>query len=72
MIQVTRERFYKFLNENPHEVIEGLWMHSNFYICKKTGNKIAYMETSSYGAPPVYKIESDVHEDNYSVNEKLK
>lgn len=64
MIQVTKERFNKFLLNKEYEVRPGIWIHSLVYFCKNTGKQLAYLETSSWGAPDVYMIDSDVHEDN--------
>ncbi len=70
MIQVTKERFYHFLRDRVYYVTDGEWFHSKYFVCPGTGEKIAYLETSSWGAPDVYKIESrDENEGNYTTIE---
>jgi len=55
MTQVDEKEFREFLTGKLYERVPGDITHSVYYI-DLDGNKIAYMETSSYGAPDLYMI----------------
>ncbi len=56
MVEVLSKSFYDFINSRDDlKVIQGDWTHSDYWV-NGEGEKLAYMETSSYGAPPVYKL----------------
>ena len=54
-IQVGKEEFWEFVKNNTTTFIKGEWFHSEYYL-DKNNNKVAYIETSSYGAPTIYEI----------------
>lgn len=56
MKEVTKEEFYNFLKDKETTIIDGEWMHSDYWLDDKA-NKIAYRQTSSYGADTIYKID---------------
>lgn len=58
MRQVTKQVFNNFLKDKNVKRIAGDYFHSEYWI-DENNNKIAYLETSSWGAPDVYMIESD-------------
>ena len=56
MKEVTKEEFDKFLENKDYISRLGEWMHSEYLIDINTGEEIAYNESSSWGAPTIYKI----------------
>lgn len=56
MTQVNGREFDEFLNDKKYTTVQGNVTHSTYYVDKETGVKIAYIETSSYGAPTLYMI----------------
>jgi hypothetical protein len=57
-IRVTYQEFKKFIEEEAVDRCQGEVFHSNYYK-DKNGDKIAYIETSSWGAPDIYEIKAD-------------
>ena len=56
MTQVDRKEFYEFLKDKDYIIERGDIFHSEYYVDRHTGIKIAYIETSSYGAPDLFMI----------------
>ena len=56
MKEVTKEEFDDFLKDKQYTRDQGMWFHSENYIDHNTKEIIAYFESSSYGAPTIYKI----------------
>lgn len=54
-IQVEKEEFWEFVKNNTIAITQGEWFHSEYYL-DKDNNKVAYIETSSYGSPTIYEI----------------
>lgn len=55
LTDVTEEEFDNFLEGKNYKRVQGYFFHSDFWLDDE-GNSVAYKETSSYGAPPIYKI----------------
>ena len=62
LINVSPERFWNFVKSKKLKEIQGEWFHSSYYI-DENQNKLAYMETSSWGASPIYKIIGEENEE---------
>lgn len=58
MKQVSKQVFNNFLEAKNFIRIAGEYFHSEYWV-DENNNKMAYLETSSWGAPDVYMIESD-------------
>lgn len=58
MTQVDEQEFREFLNGKIYTKKQGDMFHSEYYE-DLDGIKIAYIETSSYGAPDLFMIEDD-------------
>lgn len=59
MKQVDETEFREFLNGKLYTRIQGEIFHSVYYI-DLDNIKIAYMETSSWGAPDLYMINNEI------------
>jgi len=62
LINVNSDRFWKFVKLKNLKEIQGEWFHSSYFIDEKE-NKLAYLETSSWGASTVYKIIGEENEE---------
>ncbi len=51
----SKSSFIRYVNHHQLKEIPGEIFHSSYYI-DKFGNKLAYMETNSWGPAPIYKI----------------
>lgn len=58
MIQVNAQTFENFLKNKNITKLQGEIFHSTYYL--ENENKVAYMETSSWGAEAVFMIEDDL------------
>jgi len=56
MTQVDKEEFENFLKDKDYKTELGEYFHSTYYVDNITGIKIAYLETSSWGAPDLFMI----------------
>lgn len=67
MRQVSRQVFNNFLKVKKTKTVRGDYIHSEYWV-DEDNNKIAYMETSSWGAPDVYMIEDDLADNFETTN----
>lgn len=56
MAEVSEGEFNSFLSGKEFVREQGFWFHSTIY--KINGEAVAYMETSSYGAPTEYRVKN--------------
>ena len=54
MKQVTKDEFWSYFQDKNYTTTQGEWFHSDDFIVDD--EVVGYMETSSYGAPTVYKL----------------
>lgn len=59
MKEVTKEKFDEFLKDKMYLRRQGMFMHSEDYVDFESREVIAYYESSSYGAPDIFKIKQD-------------
>lgn len=56
LVVVTSKQFWDYIKKHPElKKEQGDWFHSDFWYNEK-GESVAYMETSSWGAPDVYML----------------
>lgn len=65
LIFVTEQHFYEFLKDKEYCIKQGMYMHSEEYICKNTNEVIGYMESSSYHMNVTYMIKTDIYPENH-------
>ena len=58
MYNVSEDTFDDFVKLHNLKPIQGEVFHSYYYVDKQ-GNKLAYRETSSYGADVIHKIKDE-------------
>ncbi len=61
MIQVSKKDFEDFLKTKTVRWVQGDYFHSHYYVDELSGEKVAYVETSSWGADEVYMIKGDMN-----------
>ncbi len=52
--EVTKEEFYSYFKDKEWSTVLGEWGHSNYYVVD--GEKVGYVETSSYTPIVEYKL----------------
>lgn len=58
MKEVSFDEFCEFLKDKQYTKDIGLYINSEYYIEKDTGEKIAYHEFISYGVPEIFRIKA--------------
>ena len=58
MYEVSEGTFNDFVKFHNLKLVQGEVFHSDYYVDNQ-GNKLAYRETSSYGADVIYKIKDE-------------
>jgi hypothetical protein len=76
LINVDKERFYKFIETHNLKMVEGDIFHSHYYV-NEDGEKLAYRATSSWNPNVIYKIMGEENEETLNLvgeifSEKLK
>ncbi len=56
--EVPYQVFCEYLKNKNYKTVQGSIFHSTVYL-DKNGKTIAYKETSSWGAPDIYKIKDN-------------
>jgi len=69
MKEVTEKEFYDFMKSKLVSKIQGDVFHSYYYV-DEDNIKIAYMETSSWGAETIYKITNDLKQQQKQAKEQ--
>ena len=66
LINVNSNRFWNFVKSKNLKEIPGEWFHSSYYV-DENQNKLAYMETSSWGPSVIYKIMGEENEETLNL-----
>jgi hypothetical protein len=66
LINVSSERFWNFVKFKNLKETQGEWFHSSYFV-DENQNKLAYMETSSWGPSVIYKIMGEENEETLNL-----
>lgn len=69
MKEVNEKEFNEFMQNKKVKKVQGDYFHSNYYV-DENNIKIAYVETSSWGAPTIYKINNSLIEQQKQAKEQ--